>query len=56
MDCGGTYVVSGYDGSVISFILGGDEVNPDTGEKVTPSMEEVVTKALTQEALNFLSL
>ena len=56
MDCGGTYMVSGYDGSIISFILGGEEVNPETGQKVTPTMEEVISKALTQEVLNFLSL
>ena len=56
MDCGGTYIVSGYDGSIISFILGSEEVNPETGQKVSPTMEEVVSKALTQEVLNFLTL
>lgn len=56
MDCGGTYIVSGYDGSIVSFILGSEEVNPETGQKVSPTMEEVVSKALTQEVLNFLTL
>ena len=57
MDCGGTYVVSGYDGSIISFILGGEvPVDPVTGEKKTLTMEEVVTTALSQESLSLLTL
>lgn len=57
MDCGGTYMVSGYDGSIISFILG-EEVPVDsvTGEKKTLTMEEVVTTALSQESLRLLTL
>lgn len=55
MENGGTYMVSGFDGSVISFILGGDAVvNPETGEKVQKSMQEVVNEALSQEVLMLL--
>lgn len=50
----GTYMVSGFDGSVISFILGGETVSPETGQKEAPSMEEVVHTALHQEVLELL--
>jgi len=49
----GTYLVSGFDGSVISFILGGDTVD-DSGRKVEKSMEDVVYEALHQEVLEQL--
>lgn len=51
MDMGGQYLFSGFDGAVISLLLGGEEINPETGEKVQLTMEEAVEKALTQEAL-----
>lgn len=52
MDNGGTYMVSGFDGAVVSLILGGDgNVNPETGETEQPSMEEIVQRALSQEVL-----
>lgn len=53
MEDGGTYVVSGYDGAVISFILGGDIPEKD-GKKKMPSMEEVVDTALNQEVLGLI--
>ncbi len=56
MDNGGTYMVSGFDGSVISFILGGDVKVDENGKKVTPSMEEIVNDALHQEVLELLSV
>ena len=52
MEHGGQYLVSGFDGSVISLILSGEvKVDPNTGKKVQPTMEEVVQDALTQEVL-----
>lgn len=51
MDMGGQYLFSGFDGAVISLLLGGEQVNPETGEKVQLTMEEAVQKALTQEVL-----
>ena len=55
MDCGGTYNFSGFDGSVISFLLGGEVTTP-TGEKKTPSMEDIIKDVFAQESLSLLSL
>lgn len=55
-DHAGTYMISGFDGAVISFILGGDipeKVN-DKGEKVHPSMEDIINAALNQEVLQLV--
>lgn len=51
MDMGGQYLFSGFDGAVISLLLGGDYVDPETGKKVQPTMEEAVRNALSQEVL-----
>lgn len=48
----GTYLISGFDGSVISFVLGKDIDN--TPNKKAPTMEEVVHDALHQEVLELL--
>jgi len=57
MDCGGTYNISGFDGSIVSFLLGGETVvDPQTGEKRVATMEEIIDKALNQEVLSVLSL
>lgn len=55
MDCGGTYNFSGFDGSVISFLLGGEVATP-SGEKKTPSMEDIIKDVFSQETLSLLSL
>lgn len=54
MEHGGSYMVSGFDGAIISLILGGEYIDPITGEKVTPTMEEVVYAALNQEVLTLV--
>jgi len=55
MEHGGQYLVSGFDGSIISLILNGEvKIDPNTGKKVQPSMEDVVNEALTQEVLLFV--
>ena len=51
---GGCYFLSGFDGSIISLLLGGEEVDTNTGEKKKLSMEELMHKALTQEILNYI--
>lgn len=52
MDDAGTYMISGFDGAVVSLLLGGEEkVDPETGKKVQPTMEELVTMALSQPVL-----
>ena len=56
MENGGTYLISGFDGSVISFILGGEVKVDETGKKKAPTMEEVVYDALHQEVLELLSV
>jgi hypothetical protein len=53
MEDGGTYMLSGFDGAVVSFILGGDmPVKVDEkGNTVQPSMDDIVNAALNQEVL-----
>lgn len=55
MDDAGTYVISGFDGAVISFILGGELKTDERGNVVMPSMEEIVNTALSQEVLSLVS-
>ena len=55
MDMGGQYLFSGFDGSIVSLLLGSDSVIDEaTGEVKKPSMEEMVTTALSQEVLLLL--
>lgn len=52
MDQGGNYLFSGFDGSIVTLLLGGDEqIKPD-GKSLT--MEEMVDKALSQEIFAFV--
>lgn len=51
MEHGGTYMISGYDGAIISFVLGGEQKVDENGKVVQPTMEEIVQSALNQEAL-----
>ena len=51
MEDGGTYMFSGFDGAVVSFLLGGEAPTSDNGEKRIPSMEEIINTALNQEVL-----
>lgn len=55
MDCGGTYNFSGFDGSVISFLLGKNTTSPN-GDKKTPAMEDIIKDVFAQETLSLLSL
>ena len=50
----GTVLISGFDGAIVTSILGGMEevVDEKTGEKRKPTPEEVMQKALDQEILN----
>ena len=50
MEDAGTYMIGGFDGAVISFLLGGDAVD-ENGKPVKPSAEDLVRAALGQEAL-----
>jgi hypothetical protein len=41
---------SGFDGAVISFLLGGNAVTPN-GSKAMPTMEDIIKTAFEQEVL-----
>ena len=53
MDHGGQYLLSGFDGAVVSLILSG-KVDEKTGKTVSMTMEESVNAALTQEVLTLV--
>ena len=52
MEQGGNYLFSGFDGSIITLLLGGDEQTKPDGKPLT--MEEMVNKALSQEIFAFV--
>lgn len=57
MDDGGTYFFSGFDGSIVTMLLGGDGIKDADGNVTkTPSMEEMLEAALHQEILEMLEL
>ena len=54
MENGGTYMMSGFDGSIISFLLGG-EMAVKTPDKKMPSMEDIIQAAFNQEVLTLVN-
>lgn len=57
MEDGGCYLFSGYDGAIVSMLLGVDEIEQKPNEpKKQKSMEEVVFDALNQEILQQVKL
>lgn len=54
MENAGTYMMSGYDGAIISFLLGGNAVD-ENGKPVKPSMEDIVMSTLNQEVLALIN-
>lgn len=56
MDDGGCYMFSGFDGSIVSMILGESTTIDENGNKRTLSMEEMAQKALSQEIFSFITL
>lgn len=52
MEQGGNYLFSGFDGSIVTLLLGGDEQTKPDGTPLT--MEEMVNKALSQEIFAFV--
>ena len=52
MEDAGTYMVSGFDGAVVSFLLGGDIAVKSSGKQ--PTMQEIIDAALNQEALSLI--
>jgi hypothetical protein len=55
---GGCYFISGFDGSIISTLLGGESqvIDEKTGKKRLPSMEELIYIVMNQEVLNLLKI
>lgn len=51
IDDKGTFVVSGFDGAIISALLGDAGITNEAGEKEQPSMEDLAKTALSQEVL-----
>lgn len=51
MDKPGMYMVSGFDGSLISTLLGGELKTDENGKIIHPTMEEIVERSLNQEVL-----
>jgi hypothetical protein len=56
LDDGGCYFISGFDGSLVTLLLGADAqvIDEKTGEKRTPTMEELMTIAMNQEVLQLV--
>lgn len=56
LDDGGCYFISGFDGSILTLLLGGESqvVDKETGKKRTPTMEELIEIAMNQEIFNFI--
>lgn len=58
LDDGGCYFFSGFDGGIISLLLGGksEVIDKETGEKRKPTMEEMIEIAMNQEILKFITV
>lgn len=52
MDQGGNYMLSGFDGSIVTLLLGGEGMDTADGKPLT--MEDMVNKALSQEIFSFV--
>lgn len=56
MEDGGCYIISGFDGAIISLILGGENIENNSFEKKQLSMKDVVCNALNQEILSQVTI
>ena len=56
LEDGSSYFFSGFDGAIVSFLLGGNAavVDTKTGEKRMPTAEELVDIALSQEVISLV--
>lgn len=55
LDDAGCYFFSGFDGSIVTLLLGGEFAEKEQAEKKLPSMEEIVSAALGQEILSYVT-
>jgi len=56
MDDPGTYILSGFDGTIITSILGETDKVNTKGEKIPPTMLEAMNNSLSQEIFTYLKL
>lgn len=56
IDDAGTYVFSGFDGAVLTLLLGGEQQSEDGQKKERPSMKDAMELALSQELLTCLKV
>ena len=56
LDDGGCYFISGFDGSILTLLLGEESqvVDKETGKKRTPTIEELIEIAMNQEIFKFI--
>lgn len=54
MEHGGTYMFSGFDGAIISLLLGGEYEETENNE--SPSMEDIIRKAFDQEVMKLVQV
>ena len=56
LDNGGCYFLSGFDGSIITMLLGGNSevIDKETGEKRVTTMEELIEIAMNQEVMKMI--
>jgi len=54
LDDNGCYFFSGFDGSIVSLLLGGEMAETEAETKVKPTMEEMINAALGQEILSYV--
>jgi hypothetical protein len=52
---GGCYFFSGFDGSIVTLLLGGELAEFEKKEKRQPTMEEMIGVALGQEILSYVT-
>jgi hypothetical protein len=52
----GCYFFSGFDGSIVTMLLGGELAEIEKTEKRQPTMEEMINVALSQEILSFVNV
>lgn len=56
LESGGCYFFSGFDGSIVTLLLGGELAAIEKEEKRLPSMEEMIGVALGQEILSYVTV
>jgi len=56
LDDSGCYFFSGFDGSIVSLLLGGEMAEKEAITKKQPTMEEMINAALGQEILSYITV